>query len=42
MQEREELVWSEVDVARDVLEPLGAEASVTLRLQKRSPAFSFV
>jgi hypothetical protein len=42
MQEREKLVWSEVDVARDVLEPLCAQASVTLRLQKRSPAFRFV
>jgi hypothetical protein len=42
MQEREELVRSEVDIARDVLEPLGGQASVTLRLEKRSPAFCFV
>jgi hypothetical protein len=42
MQEREELMWSDVDVARDVLEPLRAQASVALQLQKRGPAFPLV
>jgi len=42
MQEREELVWSEVDVARDVLEPLGAETSLVLRLPHLGPALPFI
>jgi hypothetical protein len=42
MQEREELVWPDVDIAGDVLEPLRAQASVALRLQKCGPAFALV
>jgi hypothetical protein len=41
-QERAELVRFEVDVPRNVLEPLGAEASLDLRLQQRCLAFLFI
>jgi hypothetical protein len=42
MQEQGKLVWLKVDVARDVLEPLGAEVSLTLGSPERGSALAFV